>query len=251
MKRIFLLAFIIVISACNNTVVHNNNDTPKKSHLVICEFYPVDFYKTELNCHGNMTQYSYALVLEPLYTINNSSDYTKYRLKGETYEAKAKELADSLRSRGYHLNFMIEQDDDIIISMMYGGVSDQPRIYSSKEFAGIPAGNSLSDCFELISSGEIQYPEMSFIDKGNRQYGSMLNVDIDRVFSFEDYFFPGRVVTSLRRFYNIGIFIKEEYTKYLTESITFNLEIPVTGLNSNGEETTVVFTAELPAVPAS
>jgi len=188
--------------------------------------------------------------LKPNYTINGVPDYSKHKLRGETIEAKEKELADTLRALGYFSHFMLEPDTDIILRMMYGGVSDQPQIYSSIEFAGIPAGNNLSDCFELISTGEIKYPEMVFIDKGNRKRGSMLNEDIYRFFSFDDFFFPGRVLFPLDVFCDIGIFIKDEYTKYLIEPITFILEIPVTGLDSNGEETTVVFTAELSASPA-
>ena len=247
MKRLFVLALIIVLSACENKVNNNdNNDSQKNRIRTICEFYPLDFFKAELTCHSN--NYQFALVLEPNYAINKDADYSEHKLRGETIEAKERELADTLRALGYDTNFMTAPDYDIIIRMMYGGVSEQPRIYSSKEFAEIPAGNNLSGCFELVSAGEIKYPEMVFIDKGNRKRGSMR--DIYKLFSFEDFFFPGRILFSLDPFIDIGISIKDEYSKYLIEPISFILEIPVTGLDSKGEETTVIFTAELPASPA-
>ena len=237
----FIALAILSLIACENKV-EDDRDKKTPSRQLYCEFYPVDCFKTKLALVG-ISPAGYALSLE---MINSSSDFlSTCRFNDESIKEKEKTLAKEMTDWSYHL-FRWDGKPEVHYKMIYGGVSDQVRIFSSEEFAGKTSGENLEELFMVWSEGMVKYPEMTIVPDIQRPMGVQIEL-YNLLYSLDEYFINGMVLCGIdEKFY-----IKPRYDLSVSEYPSFTIEIPVTGLDSNGEETTVVFTAELPAVPAS
>ena len=249
MKRFFVFAFLMVLAACNNEDINTNNNTPQRQYS-ICEFYPIDIFKPTVMVTGSVKVKHYVLSFDSI--GGNSSDFfANKRINDEELNEKGRILADTLDSWHYEYlrwDYSFDSYSDTYFRMMYGGISGKAKVYSSQVFADIPAGEDLSDCFEIASIGRIKYPEMTLINDGKRNKDSRFN-EYYQSYSFQEYFTEGLVLNGIDEV--ISISLSDQYYKFLTNNISFTIVIPVTGLNSNGDETSEVFIAELPTIPAS
>ena len=178
--------------------------------------------------------------------VRNSSDFfSTHHLNDESIIEKEKNLEKVMTDWSYNLLWW-DGKPEVYYRMIYGGISGKVKIYSSESFAGKPAGESLDNFFIVLSEGMIKYPEMTLVTDKRRPVGQQLDFYfLD--YSFQDYFMDGQVLCGIDK----DLTICPVDGLSISEFPPLTIEIPVTGLNSKGEETTVVFTAELPAVPAS
>jgi hypothetical protein len=235
MKHKFLLFILLfAFTACEKTVAENDN---KPSRQLYCEFYPIDCFKITF-----YKSYDWFVI-----KLNTSSPYylADYRFNDESIKEKEETLGKSMTDWKYHL-MRWDGKPEVYYRMIYGGVSGKVKVYSSVGFAEKSAGENLADCFTIMSEGMITYPEMTLVNDKRRPKGTMLE-SYAIPYAFYDYFINNLVLCGIDdeiRMFPIDGLSASEFPP-------LTIEIPVTGLDSNGEETTVVFTAELPAIPAS
>ena len=131
---------------------------------------------------------------------------------------------------------------DTYLKVIYGGISGPARVYSNVEVDGRPAGEDISDLFEVSIRGMVRYPEMSLIisehikqHKGDVGYCTL---------GFREFFTQGTVPFSAD--YDTYLYPKEGYSYLLDGSMTIHIEIPVKGIDTEGKEKSVVLTGIIP-----
>ena len=201
-----------------------------------CVFLPVDAYRTTLD-----SNYWYDYNGEVLLTLNSSVldpasvlDPTRiFNKRDDDLQQKQAQLTEAMKAAIYHYDYGPDK-----AYIMSGGGSGEAVIYSDKRVLGKEPGENLAEFFTVSTRGRVHYPEMSLLADGARSSMEPVYVDLP----FTEYFAEGMVPWALESGF---IFIALKNPGFgPEEDVTFFVKIPVSGINRNGEETTVEFTAE-------
>ena len=219
---------LLAICSCGKTSDQEvpNNIQPEDNQSVVCKFISVTGFQQQLDVYDNRE--NHVILLH----FHRSSKIDQFLLDDDQVSLKQRNLSESLISRHYPFDPM-----DPRVYLMYGGVSGTVRIYSDKDVAGIAAGEDLSDLFEVLTKGVIQYPEMTLIADGLPQ--SFIRMP------FREYFSAGVVPAAL----GAGFIQLQVLSDEIDGSSALYFEIPIVGKLKDGEEKTVVFKGECPGKP--
>ena len=236
MKRFFVLSMVLLsIISCGKEETEKNEDNYRYDKLY-CEFMSIDAYETEIELTEIYNQLgTVGYIMRPQLKGNSDGFFNKHRVSDEENAQKEKNLADTLS----HYRFRYDTGVDTYLKVVYGGISGPARVYADVEVDGRPAGEDISDLFEVAIRMMVRYPEMSLIVNENiKQYKHLKEPYI--TIGFSDFFTQGTVPFSAD--YDTYLYTKENYSYLWDDSITIHIEIPVTGIDSNGEEKTVLLT---------
>lgn len=237
MKRCLVILFAIgCILSCNDAEKGQSND--RHVDKLYCEFLSVDAYSTEIRFEEvsdqSRTNLSYIMGLQ---LKGHGNDFTnQYRIDDDSVAIKEQKLADSL---SFYL-FRYDVGVDTYLKMIYGGISGPVRVYADKDVYGRSPGDNLADLFVIYTTGIVSYPEMSLLVdehiQSNRGKGQADFYEI----GFGDYFSEGAVPFCV----DCGTYLhaKEGYSHLIDGSVTVHFEIPITGIDLNGREKSVVLT---------
>ena len=240
-KSLVLIATVFLFSlsiSCNKTVTEKNNH--KHYDKLFCEFISLDAFKPELGMRtasffadGTVEAISMGLQLK-----TNENDYlNKYRIGDELTVSKESKLRDELNSYRFYYDVGVDTHWKII----YAGISGTVRVYADETVDGRSAGNDLSDLFEVAVRGIVNYPEMELLKDEHQSMQS--EAEYYRI-GFNDYFFKG--VVPFATDYDTYLYAKGGYNYLLDGTRTIHIEIPVTGISSEGKEISMVLTSIIP-----
>ena len=191
-----------------------------KPELIVGYYSAYGFFNLSLNCRGT-----------------SSAEIEKYTLKGEWAEEKGKHLREELKKYGLY-EAVIEGDFERFF--ICAGVSGEVLIYADSDVAGRKAGEDLSDLFECFAKGRILYPEMEIVADNHLTQGSRDGV----YYNYRDYssisIIPLVGVDGIWSSFSVRPL--KEYLYILDSPLTLHFVIPITGLDIDGNEKSVVLT---------
>ncbi len=167
------------------------------------------------------------------------------RISSDYLSEKEKELADSLVLLGFP-----QRRKGNLFKILYACISGKAKIYANQEVMGRKSGEDLSDLFHEESLGLMRYPDMTMsLDMNYYETGGYLKITDD---SYLDYFEIGTVPLWHNDWCSVIIYpdlMNIDFYESLfssNSSIVLHFEIPITGLDSNGEEKSIVLTGTYP-----
>ena len=241
MKRILVLSMVLLsILSCGKEKMGDGGENYRHDDKLYCEFMSIDAYETEIELTDISNQagtFGYIMRLE----LKDSGDrfLKKHRVSDEVNAQKEIDLANTLTS--YH--FRYDTGIDTYLKVMYGGVSGSLRVYADDVVDGRPVGEDIADLFVVQTRGKVSFPDMNLIidehqnsnsNKGQADYYEM---------SFREYFTEGIIPFGVD--YDTYLCAKEGYSYLWDDSITIHIEIPVTGIDAEGQEKSVVLTGTI------
>lgn len=238
MKRILVFSMVLLsILSCGKDETGRNEDKNRYDKLY-CEFMSIDAYETEIEFTDISNQAgTVGYIMRPQLKGYSDGFLKKHRVSDEETVRKEKNLADTLSRYGFRYDVGI----DTYLNVIYGGISGPARVYTNVEVDGRPAGEDISDLFEVSIRGMVRYPEMSLIisehikqHKGDVGYYSL---------GFREFFTQGTVPFSAD--YDTYLYPKEGYSYLFDGSTAIHIEIPVTGIDAEGQEKSVVLTGTI------
>lgn len=238
MKRFLVLSIILLfILSCGKEDTGKTIIMGPSYDKLFCEFISIDAYETDIELTRIYNQLgTTGYIMRPQLKGNSDGFFKKYRVGDEDNAQKEKDLADTLS----HYGFRYEVGRDTYLKVVYGGISGPAIVYADVEVDGRPAGEDISDLFEIAIRGiMVRYPEMSLIvNEYIKEYKHLKEPYI--TIGFQVFFTQGTVPFSAD--YDTYLYTKEGYSYLWDDSITIHIEIPVTGIDSNGDEKTVLLT---------
>lgn len=238
MKRFLVLSIILLfILSCGKEDTGKTIMGGPSYDKLFCEFMSIDAYETDIELTRIYNQFgTKGYIMGPKLKSYTENFLKKHRVSDESIAQKEKDLADTLSHYGFRYNFGV----DTHLQVVYGGISGPAKVYADVEVDGRPAGEDISDLFEIAIRGiMVRYPEMSLIvNEYIKEYKHLKEPYI--TIGFQDFFTQGTVPFSAD--YDTYLYTKEGYSYLWDDSITIHIEIPVTGIDSNGDEKTVLLT---------
>lgn len=234
---IFVLSFVSCKKS-ENSIFENQTPAPVNQKSLTVRFLAIDAYSSHLSIEiVGRSKRTVVLSVKHSRSVNQGQDQQdfidEYHLRGDETKSKESRLEDYLIQKKFDDYYSGGGPE--ILNCIYAGVSALSRVYSDEVIAGREPGEDLSDLFTLSSLGSVAYPEMEVIQEERRDYDIFPE---HRAISFKDYFAVGNCPIAL----DSSVFYLE--TDYADELSSLHIEIPVTGLSTAGEETTVVFTGD-------
>jgi len=234
MKRFLVLSIILLfILSCGKEDTGKTIMGGPSYDKLFCEFMSIDAYETDIELTRIYNQFgTKGYIIGPKLKSYTENFLKKHRVSDESIAQKENDLADTLSHYGFRYNVGV----DTHLKVVYGGISGPARVYADVVVDGRPAGEDISDLFVVAIRMMVRYPEMSLImnerikHNGNGYYG----------IGFSDFFTQGTVPFSAQ--YDTYLYPKEGYSYLWNDSISIHIEIPVTGIDSNGDEKTVLLT---------
>ena len=238
MKKFLVLSMVLLsVLSCSKEKTGKNEDNNRYDKLY-CEFMSIDAYETEIELTEIYNQLgTVGYIMRPQLKGYSDGFLKKHRVSDEENARKEKNLADTLSRYG----FRYEVGTDTYLKVIYGGISGPARVYADVVVDGRPAGDDISDLFEVAIRGMVRYPEMNLIinehikqHKGDVGYCNI---------GFREFFTQGTVPFSAD--YDTYLYPKEGYTYLIDGSTAIHIEIPVTGIDAEGQEKSVVLTGTI------
>ena len=237
MKRIFYIAILnlVLVFSCKTGSEDNRGYTPGRGTPGVereYKFLSIDAFKPELKVNYSS---AYGAWFDISLDFRGSNE--KNMLKGEWAEEKGKHLREELKKYNLY-RAVIEGDYERYF--ICAGISGAVLIYADSEVAGREAGEDLSDLFECFAKGRILYPEMDIVADNHLTQDSRDGV----YYNYKDY--SSISIIPLVGVDGIGdpfsVRPLKEYTNILDSPLTLHFVIPITGLDIDGNEKSLVLT---------
>lgn len=238
MKRILVFSMVLLsILSCGKEETEKGGENYRHDDKLYCEFMSIDAYETEIELTDISNQAgTVGYIMRPQLKGYSDGFLKKHRVSDEENAQKEKDLADTLSLYGFQYN----TGCDTYLKVVYGGISGLARVYADIEVDGRPAGEDISDLFEVSIRGMVRYPEMSLIIDGHQKQ----HVDKEyHTIGFQEFFIQGTVPFSVDD--DTYLNTKDGYSYLWDDSITIHIEIPVTGIDAEGKEKSVILTGQI------
>ena len=241
MKRIFYIAILnlVLVFSCKTGSEDNRGYTPGRGTPGVereYKFLAVNAFSQDLKvdyipAYGGHFNISLNLRASTLSFI------AKNTLRGEWAEALGMHLREELKNNGL---YEAVYEGDYERYFICAGISGEVLIDADLDVAGRKAGEDLSDLFECGAKGRILYPEMDIVADNHLTQGSRDGV----YYNYKDY--SSISIIPLVGVDGIGdpfsVRPLKEYTNILDSPLTLHFVIPITGLDIDGNEKSLVLT---------
>lgn len=243
MKRVYIAILVLVCAlSCKTGGEEDNghyiNGRGRPGVEREYKFLSVDACKPELKVNYS-SAYGGWFAISLDFRESYPSFFEKNMLKGEWAAEKGKHLREELKKYGLY-EAVIEGDYER--EFICAGVSGDVLIYADTDVAGRQAGEDLSDLFECVAKGRILYPEMDIVADDHLTQSASDQARDDAYYNYKDYYslsiIPIVGVTGI--WVPLSVRPLKEYNGILDSPLTLHFVIPITGLDIDGIEKSMV-----------
>ncbi|MBP5571510.1 MAG: hypothetical protein J6X39_02440 [Bacteroidales bacterium] len=174
---------------------------------------------------------------------------SQYVLEGELVKEKEHHLREQLKHFGLYRH---PYEGDFVTYFIYAGISGEVKLFADEEINNRKAGEDLSDMFECFVGGRIKYPDMDVVADKHLLYAIEHNTSSDDVsYNYKDYYSDSIIpIVGVNGIFSIfNIRPSKDYSHLLDSSLTLHFAFPITGLDKEGNEKSMVLTGVCSTAP--